>query len=98
MSTCSFSFKTYVSFLFLFSVGLLAYNEEDMAEVPSNFINSYIKAVSLAMSFIGCLYFLMGICCLRKIRDKRLADFRLAKNTKERQDALNQRAVLNVNV
>ena len=67
--------------LFYIFVGLLAYEEQYEANThrwQSTAVFTYIETAASVMCWMGVTYSVMGIFCLKKIRDRKMARYRTA--------------------
>ncbi|CAM9360624.1 unnamed protein product [Choristocarpus tenellus] len=53
-------------------VGLLTLEEENEKGLDEGSASMYVTVIGWIMVAIGVLYFLMGLCCVKRLRDKRL--------------------------
>ena len=82
--------------LFYAFVGLLAYDDKKVGGLEGGGLLAELVGLgahyaALAQVACGALYFVMGLCCLRRLRDHKLARWRLALLHAEVQDALHDR-------
>ncbi|CAN0089687.1 unnamed protein product [Ectocarpus sp. 12 AP-2014] len=54
-------------------VGVLVLEEEDEKGLDLGGFGLYITIIAWIMVGIGALYFLLGLCCVKRIRDKKMA-------------------------
>jgi hypothetical protein len=59
--------------LFYIFVGLLAYDHEDISLDASS--SAYVSFSSLSLVFIGILYMVMGVACMKSLRDDKMAKY-----------------------
>ncbi|CAM9398655.1 unnamed protein product [Phaeothamnion confervicola] len=76
--------------LLLNSVGFLSLEEEEERDLDDGAAALYVVVVGWLMLGIGCVYFLMGICCIQGVRDRKLAKYRTLVAHAEVQEALRE--------
>jgi len=69
-------------------IGLLGQEEESEPNIPRDAINRYIMLASWTMIAAGLMYILMGLACMKQVRDKRMAIYRHLLAHAEAQEAL----------
>jgi len=76
-------------------VGLLALEETDEKGLSNATAEMFVSFAALGLVVLGMLYSLMGICCLKRIRDQKMARYIQLLSHAEVQEALRERAMLN---
>ncbi|EWM28473.1 Golgi apparatus membrane protein TVP15 [Nannochloropsis gaditana] len=69
-------------------VGLLSIKQEVEHEARINIVNVFIYCAGLGLIGLGVLYFVMGVFCLKGVRDRRAADYTILKSQAELEEAL----------
>jgi len=73
-------------------VGLLALEQEAERTSAVNMVNLFIYSAGLGLVGLGTLYFMMGLLCLKGVRDRQAADYTICRSQAELEEALRRHA------
>ena len=78
--------------IFYIFLGLLALNNSNYNENLDSSAQTYVTAASLSLVTMGCIYSFMGLLCLKRLKDDRMAKYIQLLSHREIQEARGNRA------